>query len=262
MPKKPKPLVKSLPIDTLVRDGKLQARVNGLNADHVEDLARVIEAGNLKKLPRPKVMLVQGTGYCVWDGHHTIAAAEMQQLTHITCEITEGLWDEAVLLAAGANAQHDALKRSNADKRKAVEMALAVLPKRTSGAEVARIVGDVSDQFVRNVRRELEGDAAVEEDSKRPSKAEDAGHPFVSATPLEDDGPTREEPRGRKKKAGSQVVDVKELHARTLGYNSYLMELAKATDSVKSPEFVGITRIQSELEGAVEKWAKKLNGGK
>lgn len=272
---KPKPLVKTLPIDTLYRTHALQARVRGTNVDHIEDLGLFLKGGNpkekdtalmqknLNKLPPVKVVLVQGTGPCVVDGHHTIGAAELCGLSHVRCEITEGTMAEAVLAAAGANAQHNALKRSNADKRKAVEMALSVLPKGTSGAEVARIVGDVSDQYVRDIKRELSG---TDDEGPALKPRSTATTPASSASSAAEskrlDSEPEPEPVKASPKSGKPVMDRKAIEAKLGTWNKFLAEVAKATGSEKSAEFKGIERIMSECEEAIKAWVKSVNSAK
>lgn len=63
-------------------------------------------------------------GYFLGDGRHRIEAAKKTGKNVIDAEIRPGGKREAILYAVGANNEHG-LRRSNADKRKAVELLLA-----------------------------------------------------------------------------------------------------------------------------------------
>jgi hypothetical protein len=73
----------------------------------------------------PVVLFVDPKGvHHLADGYHRCAAAEAAGLTEIAAEVRQGTRKDALLYAVGANASHG-LKRTNADRRKAVMLLLA-----------------------------------------------------------------------------------------------------------------------------------------
>lgn len=73
--------------------------------------------------------------------------------------IRPGTWEDAVLDAASANQQHLGLKRTNADKRRAVRMVLLVAPQWADN-RVSKHVG-VSDKTVAEERGRLESTSEI-----------------------------------------------------------------------------------------------------
>lgn len=101
-------------------DGGTQARVE-LNQETVAEYA---EAYRSDAAMPPVVLFYDGTAYWLADGFHRYFGAKQAGLAEIWEEITPGTQRDAVLYSLGANANHG-LRRSNADKRKAVETLLA-----------------------------------------------------------------------------------------------------------------------------------------
>ncbi len=64
-----------------------------------------------------------GQVYWLADGFHRFLAADMNGDTHLRCEIRPGDERDAILFSCGVNAEHG-LRRTNADKRRQVEMLL------------------------------------------------------------------------------------------------------------------------------------------
>lgn len=265
--KKPKPLVKRLAIDDLVIRRELQPRYYVLDKDHVQDLARILlkEAqGKVKrtKIFPPKVIVVPDVGPCVYDGHHTIEAAKVCKATKIKCEVVEGTWEEAVLLAARANSDTIGLKRSNADKRRAVELALGVLPKNVSAMEVANWVGDVSDQFVRNIKREMREEA---QDDLRPEDEEVVAYASVSdgeAVPVAVPHVNGKPPKAPKEpKAGAVRIDKRRVEGPLGNLSREILAIGKNSGTDGTPEFHGLVRTMNELESGLKAWIARLNKG-
>lgn len=138
---------KTLPISKIRTDGGTQMRVQ-LDAKTVDEYAEVYSEGG--ELPPVKVVY-DGKDYWLWDGFTRIEARKKAGLADVDVEVTKGNQRDAVLLSCGANAQHG-LKRSNADKRKAVETLLQD-PEwaKWSDQQIADSVF-VSQPFVRSVR--------------------------------------------------------------------------------------------------------------
>jgi hypothetical protein len=85
-------------------------------ADYVEAMKRGA------KFP-PIALVYDGSQYYSPDGAHRLEAHRRAGKAMISATIIKGTVRDAMLLAAGANAEHG-LKRSNADKRRAVQVLL------------------------------------------------------------------------------------------------------------------------------------------
>lgn len=136
----------SLKIETIVTTAGTQIRAK-IDAEAVSDYADAMEEG--AKFP-PVVVFHDGKQFILADGFHRVMAAERNNCKEIAAEVHNGTKTDALKYALGANSAHG-LKRTNADKRCAVLMALKEWPK-VSNAEIARICA-VSDVMVADVRR-------------------------------------------------------------------------------------------------------------
>lgn len=111
--------VESLPIAKLRRDGGTQIRP--ISQDVINDYAEAMKAG----VVFPAVVaFYDGTEYWLGDGFHRTLAGQQAGIKRIDVEVRLGTQREAVLFACGANEDHGH-RRTNADKRKAVETLLA-----------------------------------------------------------------------------------------------------------------------------------------
>ncbi|MFA5263963.1 MAG: ParB/RepB/Spo0J family partition protein [Opitutaceae bacterium] len=122
--------VTMLPIEAVIEEKELQMREHWLDAAHLESLREAIAEG--VQLPPAEVYLDDSGGARRWylaDGHHRHMAWRQSGWTAIPCIIMEGGREAARRRALSANAEHTALRRTNADKRKAVMMALQWFPK-------------------------------------------------------------------------------------------------------------------------------------
>ena len=109
-----------IPIAQLRRDGGTQIRA-ALDEDTVTEYAAIIREGGAM----PPVLVVHdGKNHWVVDGFHRIEAALRAGKTRQIVESCEGTLETAILEACGANQRHG-LRRSTADKRRAVETMLA-----------------------------------------------------------------------------------------------------------------------------------------
>ena len=102
-----------------VEDG-LQSRAE-IDQALVDEYAEEMARGT--KFPSIIVFLV-GTKYVLVDGFHRVLAAIKAGLTTIAAEVRAGSTRDALLFSVGVNQNHG-LRRSNADKRKAVMFLLA-----------------------------------------------------------------------------------------------------------------------------------------
>ena len=109
----------TLPLSEIREDGGTQARVQ-IDSEAVRDYADALNDG--AALP-PVVVFYDGSDYWLADGFHRLAAARSAEREQIEAEVRRGTKRDAVLHAVGANTTHG-LRRSNADKRKAVRLLL------------------------------------------------------------------------------------------------------------------------------------------
>jgi hypothetical protein len=102
----------------------------------------------------PIDVFYDGTAYWLADGFHRFYGAREAKLKTIAATVHNGTVRDAILFAVGANVKHG-LKRTNADKRRAVE---AILNDEAwvlwSDHRIAEVAG-VGNSFVSNLRAEL-----------------------------------------------------------------------------------------------------------
>jgi hypothetical protein len=140
-------------------DGGTQARAE-INQQVVGDYADHLRGGG--KLPRI-TLFFDGAEYWLADGFHRYHAHKRIEALEIDAEVIDGDRRAAVLHSVGANVTHG-LRRSNADKRKAVETLLA--DEEWGGWSNRKIAEKcaVSEALVRDAREsicEKNADAAV-----------------------------------------------------------------------------------------------------
>lgn len=112
----------------------------------------------------PVCVFHDGNQYILADGFHRVMAASRNGYKDIQAEIHKGTKADALKFALAANAKHG-LKRSNADKRRAVELALGEWPS-LSDRELAKICA-VCDTFVGDTRKSNCGLTAVENEKRK-----------------------------------------------------------------------------------------------
>jgi uncharacterized ParB-like nuclease family protein/transposase len=120
-----------------------------INDDTVSDYSERMAEGD--KFP-PVDLFDVGGRYLIGDGWHRILAYQKNGSMTTEATIHQGGRTAAIRFALGANAKHG-MARSNADKRKAVEVALREFGN-LSNREIARICG-VGDKLVAAVRDQL-----------------------------------------------------------------------------------------------------------
>ena len=135
-----------------IQDGGAQMRVE-MKPDVVREYADDMAAGAI--LP-PVVVYHDGTDYWLGDGFHRVAAARKLKRETIDAEVLDGDARQAILRGVGSNSSHG-LRRTQADKRQAIERLLRDEEwgkwSNRKIAEVAR----VDHKTVATVRRELLG---------------------------------------------------------------------------------------------------------
>ena len=119
-----------------------------LNMEAVREYAEA-EAERGSVFP-PVILFYDGSKHWLADGFHRVAMARQQGRRKIAAEVREGTASDALWFACGANKDHG-LPRTNADKRRALEIALKMHPEMSHEA-IALHVG-VSRNFVANMRK-------------------------------------------------------------------------------------------------------------
>lgn len=129
-------------------DPAIQPRAAGLDEGHVADLEAAYRAG--AAVPPPRVVKTASGAMWLSRGFHRIAAALRAGLAELEFEVVAGDRKDAIIDAACSNTDHG-LKRTNADKRRAVEILLTECPE-WSDRKLADSAG-VGDDLVRAVRK-------------------------------------------------------------------------------------------------------------
>ena len=148
-----------VPLADLMDDARFQSRTR-TDTGTVDDYKEVMSGGGV--MPPITVALVDGQMFIV-DGWHRVTAARELGYDEIEAEVVPMTDADAVWRAASANQSHG-LRRSNADKIRAVEMVIS-LPdaEEMSDREIARRIG-VSHEFVRQHRMRGEEVEGVEDE--------------------------------------------------------------------------------------------------
>ena len=140
-------MTKKIKLSEIVTDAGTQVRA-GLNEATVSDYAEALADG--AKFP-PVIVFHDGSRYIAADGFHRIHAALRTGATQIECDVRKGSKLDALKFALGCNAHHG-LRRTNADKRHAVGMALKEFSNLSDRALAVMCI--VSDHFIGDIRRE------------------------------------------------------------------------------------------------------------
>lgn len=151
---------KHIAIDKIRLDGDTQVRA-AINEATVDQYAHAIEVGD--QLP-PVVVFHDGSDYWLADGFHRWHAHRKLDHDVIACQVISGSCADASWHAIGAN-RANGLQLSNADKRKAIGMALKLRPKATS-REIARMVG-CSHNTVESQRLEMGSVGQIDQLNRR-----------------------------------------------------------------------------------------------
>ena len=137
--------------DLIRTDGGTQMRVGPYNEDVLKDYEEVMKNGG--QLPALTVFQ-EGTALWLADGFHRLKAYKNLSIREVEADVREGSKRDAILFAVGANASHG-LRRTNADKRRAVETLLKDQEWRGwSDRKISEMCG-VGNKFVGDVRRAI-----------------------------------------------------------------------------------------------------------
>jgi regulator of replication initiation timing len=146
---------KTIKIESIRIDGGTQARAS-LDQNTVAEYAEAMEHG--AKFP-PVVVFFDGADHWLADGFHRYFGSKKIGALDIEAEVREGTKRDAILFSLGANAHHG-LRRTNADKRKAVETLLNDAEwAKWSDRQIAKACG-VGHPLVASVRFSLESDSS------------------------------------------------------------------------------------------------------
>ena len=147
------PAPTTVALTAIVNDGGTQMRA-GMDAATITEYSEALAEADAWPFP-PIVVFHDGEKYWLADGFHRVNAAHrIGKFSQIPADVRSGTRRDAVLHAAGANASHG-LRRTNGDKRRAVDVLLRDEEwSQWSDGEIARRCA-VSDRFVASVRKGL-----------------------------------------------------------------------------------------------------------
>lgn len=129
-------------------DGGTQMRVQ-LDLATIAEYTDAMQRGDV--FP-PVVVFYDGADYWLSEGFHRLDASKHVERETISADVREGSREDAIIAACAANATHG-LRRTNADKRNAVETMLKLRPT-WSNQEIARRCA-VSPSTIATVRESL-----------------------------------------------------------------------------------------------------------
>jgi hypothetical protein len=171
----------TIAISQIRTDGGTQSRAE-LSTETIADYAEAMQSG--ATFPAV-IVFYDGKVYWLADGFHRYHAAEKTDEKTIEADVRQGTQRDATLFSLGANDSHG-LRRSNRDKRSAVEK---LLRDPEWGAKSDRWIAEtahVSNRYVGNVRAEL-GTVNVHSCSESKRTGKDGKERRLSALPKEDD---------------------------------------------------------------------------
>jgi hypothetical protein len=145
--------VTKIAVSKITTDAGTQTRTQ-LSTDLIAEYA---EAMKSEDADFPAV-IVFSDKYILADGFHRVEAAKLAGIKDIDAEVMPGSRTDALRFALSANATHG-LKRSPADKRHAVKLALMEWAK-LANIEIAAMCA-VSEGTVREVRAEMESTSQI-----------------------------------------------------------------------------------------------------
>lgn len=163
-------------ISEIALDGGTQPR-GALCERTVGDYAEALAEG--AEFP-PIGVVYDGEQYWLWDGYHRTHAHIRLGREEIDAVVRQGTQEDAIILSCGANAEPRGLRRTNADKRRAVERLLRVpgWAERSSRA-VADACG-VTHPLVESVRSEVETFTTSPHESGKKSRIGQDGKTYAA----------------------------------------------------------------------------------
>jgi len=177
-------MTNKLKVSEIITSAGTQIRV-AMDGQVVREYAEAMRDG--AEFP-PIVIFRNGGQKILADGFYRLAVTCEQGSDEITAEVRRGTRSDALRYALSANAAHG-LRRTNADKRRSVEIALAEWPK-LSDRKIAEICA-VSNNFVSECRRQLSSDDTCQRQSSERIGKDGKQYP-VKASDSENAAPGRE----------------------------------------------------------------------
>jgi hypothetical protein len=160
---------------TIRVDGGTQPRAE-IDHELVDEYAELFRDG--QTFP-PIVVFFDGTDRWLADGFHRYYAAQVANLTTLPAEVHRGSRRDAILHSAGSNSTHGK-RRTNADKRRAVEILLTDAEwGQWSDREIARQCG-VGHTLVSDMRKEKRVAVADSDSQPAGGLAEPARRSYVT----------------------------------------------------------------------------------
>jgi hypothetical protein len=225
---------KKLALEEIKLEPRLMVRAE-LNQDTVADYSTAMEEG--AKFPPVDVFAIDG-GYYLADGWHRYHAAQKLEFKDIDVTVHKGDAKDAVGFALKANQSHG-LRRTNADKRKAVGIALQLWPDLSSRG-IADLCG-VHHDLVGEVRQVA--DSATSKVKGKDGKAYPVSQPRPprQATPAD---AARED--GRKDAAESSDAD-HDHKAEWTAAQDWTAKAQEIAEAVKALEGMDRGSLSAEL---------------
>lgn len=243
-----------IPIQEIKTDGGTQMRIT-LNDEAIKDYIQVLQREGVSEDDWPfdskLVVFGDGQSYFLADGFHRLQACETVGRLMVDVQVIEGTIEDAQDYALQANSGHG-LRRSNEDKRKAVEFAMNCERwSSRSDRVIANHIG-VSNSFVGNIRESMGAQAdaprkgadgkSYKKIDKQPKQVIDK----VVPTPAEESEGCDPPP---------MVVDWKIKHKKTIAITEQLMRALDELNQYKPSNQKGYLKklIDSIWEG-LKKW--------
>lgn len=158
--------LKKLEHKKIVTDAGTDVR-SEINEDIVTEYAADIKKGD--KFP-PMVVFDTKDGLLLANGFHRLFGYERQGWKSSICDVRTGKRSDAIKFALGSNTDHG-LRRTNADKRRAVEIALKEFP--DSSDRVIADICAVSHPFVAEIAKGSGGNVTTS-NGKKPNKSQES----------------------------------------------------------------------------------------
>lgn len=204
-------------------------------------------------MPAPRLYRV-GSRLFVTRGRHRVHSAIRAGLKYLECEVVEGNLDDAKWDAAGGNTDQLGLRRTNADKERAIRLAILAFPKRTDSAVAEHV--RVRAEKVKFIRKQMEEEGSVKEETERVStdgrkrKAVDSKHTPKPKSPSDEKDPEPAAPSpALHDAAGTPVVgSALDVFAdNRLG--DFLDAVKRVSELIEkaSVEYEGLLRLESRL---------------
>lgn len=175
------PKITGVAVAEIVTTAGTQIRCE-ISESTVAEYAEALSAGDC--FP-PVTIFHDGSQYILADGFHRVIAATRAGRESIFADVRTGSRSDALRFALSANAAHG-VRRTNADKRRSVELALAEWPK-LSDRELAKVcavgnalVGEVRNCLIQTVEQPQ---TRIGADGRERKVAAKKLQPAVAATP-------------------------------------------------------------------------------